>query len=78
MALKIAQSWSCEAGGEEVVVGILARGRRDGNDLEDVPKVYAAGCSVRDLELSRCGFGASAAEAVADLMRLLRPWDGGL
>lgn len=73
MALKIARAWKCEVGGEDVVIGILSQGRRDGDDLEDVPQVYAAGCSVQDLERSRCGFGASAAGAVADLMRMLRP-----
>lgn len=37
------------------------------------PVVYAAALSERDLRHESCGYGATEAEAVADLFRLMRP-----
>lgn len=55
-----------DVGGERVLFGMLAKPETS------APQVYAAARSELELKTYTCGFGASEAEAAADLFRLIR------
>jgi len=59
--------YSFRVGGIPVTFG------RAATEEASAPVVYAAALSERDLRNGACGYGASEAEAAADLFRLLRP-----
>lgn len=58
--------YTYHVGGIPVVLGRVAQKETSG------PVIYAAALSEADMRRESCGYGATEAEAVADLFRLMR------
>ena len=62
--------YSYKVGGIQVIFG---RMKQEGGSEQNGPAVFGAALSERDLDHESCGYGATEAEAAADLFRLMRP-----
>lgn len=60
------QVYSHQVGGIPVTFGRIGRPR------DESPVIYAAALSEADMRRESCGYGATEAEAAADLFRLMR------